>query len=227
MQDRDRQTRERLLRVAARLFAERGFKRVTVREICRAARANVAAVNYHFGDKLQLYCEVVRMAVTTMRETSAAAKQAGEGGTADEKLRAYIRVFVQQIGGSSSASWIHQLMSWELANPTPALDLVIREVIEPRLAYLGTLVADLLDCPVDDVRVARCAISIHGCILLIRNPVLTRLYPDISTPSAVEALADHIASFALAGIRGMSVDAPAASLGSPVRRRRGGEGRHL
>src|SRR5215831_6560098 len=138
MKDRDRHTRERLLRVAAQMFAARGFKRVTVREICRAARANVAAVNYHFGDKLELYCEVVRRAVSTMRSTSAAAQEAGAGGTAEEKLRAYIRVFVDQVGGSSHASWIHQLMSWELANPTPALDLVVQQVIQPRLEYLST-----------------------------------------------------------------------------------------
>ena len=51
---RDAATRARLLAAAGRLFADRGFKKVTVREICRAARANVAAINYHFGDKLGL-----------------------------------------------------------------------------------------------------------------------------------------------------------------------------
>ena len=34
----DRETRERVLKAAKRLFSERGFKRVTVREICKAAR---------------------------------------------------------------------------------------------------------------------------------------------------------------------------------------------
>jgi TetR/AcrR family transcriptional regulator, regulator of cefoperazone and chloramphenicol sensitivity len=185
------------------LFAARGFKRVTVREICRAARANVAAVNYHFGDKLELYCEVVRTAVSTMRSTSAAAQEAGAGGTAEEKLRAYIHVFIEQVGGSSRTAWIHQLMSWELANPTPALDLVVQQVIRPRVEYLSGLVAELLSCPLDDERVGRCAISIHGCILLFRNPVLTRLYPDMLTPAAIDSFADHIASFVVAGIRGM------------------------
>ena len=64
---RDTETRDRLLKAAERLFADRGFKKVTVRDICRAARANVAAVNYHFGDKLGLYREVLQSAIDGMR----------------------------------------------------------------------------------------------------------------------------------------------------------------
>ena len=45
----DQATRKRILDHAAALFAERGFEKVTIREICRGAGANVAAVNYHFG----------------------------------------------------------------------------------------------------------------------------------------------------------------------------------
>ena len=60
---RDAATRARLLAAAERLFADRGFKKVTVREICRAARANVAAINYHFGDKLGLYREVLQLSL--------------------------------------------------------------------------------------------------------------------------------------------------------------------
>ncbi|MBI3492350.1 MAG: helix-turn-helix transcriptional regulator, partial [Acidobacteria bacterium] len=67
---RDSETRDRLLRAAERLFADRGFKKVTVRDICRVARANVAAVNYHFGDKLGLYREVLQSATDAMRATN-------------------------------------------------------------------------------------------------------------------------------------------------------------
>ena len=76
----DHETRQRLLTVAERLFADRGFKKVTVREICRAARANVAAVNYHFGDKLGLYREVLQAAIDGMRGTNDAAREAGAIG---------------------------------------------------------------------------------------------------------------------------------------------------
>ncbi len=67
MSEKDVETRTRVLTAAARLFAASGFKKVTVREICRAASANVAAVNYHFGDKLGLYREVLGKAIETMQ----------------------------------------------------------------------------------------------------------------------------------------------------------------
>jgi len=69
----DRETRARLLHAAARLFAERGYARVTVRDICKKAHANVAAVNYHFGGKDGLYRAVMRHAMETMQATTAAA----------------------------------------------------------------------------------------------------------------------------------------------------------
>ena len=70
--DRERETRQRLIESATRLFAERGFAKVTVREICKAARANVAAVNYHFGGKNGLYQEIVHARKAPKRHASRA-----------------------------------------------------------------------------------------------------------------------------------------------------------
>ena len=52
-------TRERLLAAAERMFAERGFEGVSVREIVAAADANLGAVTYHFGGKDGLFAEVI------------------------------------------------------------------------------------------------------------------------------------------------------------------------
>ena len=53
-------TRNKLIDAAGQVFAEHGFKAATVREICARASANVALVNYHFGDKEKLYEEVLK-----------------------------------------------------------------------------------------------------------------------------------------------------------------------
>src|SRR5438552_4957340 len=108
MRTRDRETRERVLRSAAQLFADRGFKKVTVRDICRAARANVAAVNYHFGDKMGLYREVLHAAIDMLRSTTDAAKEAGHGCHADEKLRRFVRVHLGRMLGADRDDWIHR-----------------------------------------------------------------------------------------------------------------------
>ena len=54
------QTRERILDEAERLFAREGFAAVSVRQITNAAEVNLASVNYHFGNKHNLYLEVFR-----------------------------------------------------------------------------------------------------------------------------------------------------------------------
>jgi AcrR family transcriptional regulator len=201
--ERDRETRAHLLAVATRLFAARGFKKVTIREISQGARANVAAVNYHFGGKLGLYREVLASAIETMRATTEAARAAGSGRPPDEQLRAYVRVFLQRVVGQGQDSWIHQLMSQEMADPTPALDLVADQVIRPRMAYIGEVVATMLGCPRDDERVRLCVLSIQAqCHAAMRTPVSRRLMPDVyGDRRQLDRLADHIAEFSLGGIR--------------------------
>src|ERR1700733_7975250 len=56
-------TRARLLDAAGQVFAETGYQAATVRQICAQAGVNIALVNYHFGDKLELYTEVLRHSV--------------------------------------------------------------------------------------------------------------------------------------------------------------------
>ena len=56
-------TQAKLLEAAGQVFAEVGFQAATVREICARAGANVAAVNYHFGDKMGLYIEALRQSM--------------------------------------------------------------------------------------------------------------------------------------------------------------------
>ena len=206
MKQRDRETRERLLTSAAQLFADRGFRKVTVRDICRAARANVASVNYHFGDKSGLYREVLQLAIETMRATSDAARQAGEGLPPEERLRRYITVSMCRAMSSGNVTWISRLIHREMTDPTPTFDAIIEQALRPRVDDLAAMVSDLLACAPDDPRVSQCVASIHAqWMLFVPNPVASRLRAKLQlrTDDAGK-LAEHIARFSLAGIRALA-----------------------
>lgn len=53
-------TRNKILKTAHKLFAEKGINAVGVREIAKEAEVNVAAINYHFGNKETLYRETIK-----------------------------------------------------------------------------------------------------------------------------------------------------------------------
>ena len=207
---RDTETRDRLLRAAERLFADRGFKKVTVRDICRAARANVAAVNYHFGDKLGLYREVLQSASDAMRTTNDMARLAGAGQSAEEQLRRYIVVFVPRVLGPG-ADIVHKLINREMNDPTPAFDTLVEQGVRPRVEYLAGLIAEIIGCAPTDQRVLRCVASVQTqMIAYLPNPIATRLgFANKPTAANLGEIAGHIAEFSLAGIHAVGRAAPA------------------
>jgi TetR/AcrR family transcriptional regulator, regulator of cefoperazone and chloramphenicol sensitivity len=187
---------------------------VTVRAICRAAHANVAAINYHFQGKRGLYDAVIQSAIDQMRSTTATIIEVGRGQSPKQQLTAFIAIFLQRVTATRD-NWIHQLMMRELNEPTTALDLVVRRVIEPRMKYLGELIGKLLGCPPSDPRVQRSVTSVQlQCLAAIDQRLPIHNVPR--TQADVAALADHIARFSIGGITALRAPAPHRS---PTRQR--------
>jgi TetR/AcrR family transcriptional regulator, regulator of cefoperazone and chloramphenicol sensitivity len=200
----DRAAADRILDAAAGLFSEYGFRKVTVREICRAAEVNVAAVNYHFGDKLGLYRQVIENAIAAMKETNELSVAAGLGGSPEEQLRAYVRVFITRTTGTDQPSRIHKLMRHEMEDPTDAFDLIIRDAFEPRHRYLAGIVSELSGWPADDVRVLRVVAGLQGQCLIYVRPIPSRAPAEWrSLVKDLDAVVEHIAAFTIAGIKGL------------------------
>lgn len=198
-------TRQRVFDVATALFAEHGFKRVTVRQIAAAARANVAAVNYHFGDKAGLYGAVVDNAIRIMQETGRQAREAGEGLPPREQLHAFIKVFLTRITGSGHVPWIHRLMIRETDDPTEMLTRIVREVIEPRSQYLMTIVGALTGLSPEDPRTVRAVASIQGQVLIFGRPMPAKLPPQWKAMADdMDGVVDHITAFSIGGLQAVA-----------------------
>jgi len=95
-------TRSQILEAAGEVFAEVGFRVATVREICHRANVNIAAINYHFGDKERLYAEVLRYSQERAMEKYPPRLNVSPTAPAEEKLRAFIHSFLLRIFAKGS-----------------------------------------------------------------------------------------------------------------------------
>lgn len=200
-------TRQRLIDAAAQLFSEQGFENVTVREICKASNANVAAVNYHFGDKAGLYRAVVTVAIQLMLETNELSQRAGEGQSPEEQIRSFVRVFVSRLTGQGPTVWIHKLMAREMEHPTDALEQVMLQVVKPRIEYLCGVVAAIMHLPPTDPRVLRCVGSLQSqCLMAARQmpATLQKVFGPVAWN--LEAAVNHIAEFSIGGMRATAAE---------------------
>ncbi len=198
----DDATRQRLLDAATRLFAAEGFQRVTVRSLAREADVNLAAVNYHFGGKLELYREVVGRAFACTEDDVTILTPAGM--SAEERLRHYVRTYIPRlIEPKGDGVWFSKLMRHEMTAPTPLAPWIAEQVILPRLRFLSAAVAEMLATDLDDPRVPRCVMSLQSqCLFYLRSPFRDAVFPGrkAMTRTEIEAAVEHVTVFTLAGI---------------------------
>lgn len=196
-------TRESLLAAAAGVFADRGFRAATVREICRQAGANVAAINYHFGDKAVLYLEVLRYAAERALDRHPLDEGDDTQAPPAARLRAFVHGLLQRLMDPSPGAWHGKLMAREMIEPTAALETMIAERIRPMAEHVRVLVRLMLGPGAEEMAVRLCGSSIVSQCLFYAHcrPVLTRLFPEQTFDAAgLERLADHIARFSVAAL---------------------------
>ena len=93
-------TRDRIMKAAERLFAERGYDGTSIRAIVAKARVNQAAINYHFDGKDGLYREVLRTAFRGMTEDQLSHAQDMKTMSREEALGEFIRRQLRPLDGA-------------------------------------------------------------------------------------------------------------------------------
>ena len=207
----DDATRHQLLEAAGGVFAEAGYRDATVREICRRAGANIAAVNYHFGDKEKLYAEVLRYSHGKTLEKHPPLLGVAADAPPEKKLRAFVLSLLLRIFDQGPTAWHGKLMAREMIEPTAALDLLVEERIRPMSDQLRKIVAEILNCPLNDERVQLCGFSVVSQCMFYHHcqPVILRLFPrQAFDPAGIARLAEHIARFSLAAMRNLPETKP-------------------
>ncbi len=201
-------TRTRLLEAATEVFAERGFRGATLREIAERAGANLAAANYYFRSKEGLYLEVARHQLEALE-----AGLEREGGSTQPEdvdrlprsrlvdvlhrwIETTLEILLEEPGHHGT------LMVRELAEPSEALPQIVRRSLDPLRRRIERLLSRLAP-ELSQAEIERCTRSIGAQIYFYRThraALLLLLGRDDYPRGFVREIADHITEFSLGGI---------------------------
>lgn len=204
--DNGTDSKERILDEAEALFAEKGFHAVTVREITQSAHCNLAAVNYHFGNKQNLYLEVFRARwIPRARRVQTCFKDAlsaHDGRSLSGIVHALAEAFLKGPLTDDERLRHSQLMIREMAKPSHATDMLVDEVINPFFGELFVLLRPYLPENAERERVMLDIVSIFAMVIYFnfaRVPVM-RVTGEEYDESFKDRLVEHIVRFCLTGL---------------------------
>jgi len=199
-------TPERIIQAAAEIFGRDGFKAATIRRIADAAGANVASINYYFGDKKGLYSTVLDHLFKSGFERFPSDIDVHINMEPKERLRGFIRgMFYRFLSteGWNGLAGPGRLIARELLDPTPSLEAVAERYIRPQKDLLISILADIPESPKDSAKLLSCALSIIGqCIYYaLAAPIIKRVAQEaVATQDNLDQLTDFVWSFSLGGL---------------------------
>ena len=194
-------TKRAILDAATTLFAERGFRDTSVREICALAEANIAAVNYHFGNKAALYTQVIKRAYESAGE-HAPMPTLHTNPKPSDALRAWISWYMERLFGNNSELTARLLLR-EAAAPTRALDEIVGAQMYPIYQELDRIVRAHLSENAGLAEIKRHCLSILGqCLIHRTNKAMIDRMPVEPRDLTVDIprLAEHISNCAIAAL---------------------------
>ena len=201
---------KRLLTVASEAFAEKGYREATVSEICEQAKSNVAAVNYHFGDKEPLYLKAWRNAFCESLKVHPPDGGVSANAPPEERLGGRVKALLRRATSPNNKEFLIVLR--ELSSPTGLLDEVTRKDLLPLREKMEGLIRELLGPGASDTQVRFCATGIVSqCIFPMLLKRMNREgqegRSDYSGIDDIESYAAHVVKFSLVGIRSIREEA--------------------
>jgi len=206
-----RETHERILEAAQKHFAERGFDATSVREITAEAGCNVAAVNYHFGGKENLYLESFRAMLGSLRDQRLAMldelMRRDPAPTLEEFLATFAEGFLDPLVDESKGRRFLVFVSREMLDARLPSTVFLEEFIHPLVDRVMEALAQIGPPMAPEVAL-RCVLSLIGQLLhaLKAHHVLTQLELPDTMSFDLSAFLDHFVRFSSGGIRACAMD---------------------
>jgi len=200
-------TKERIMDAAGDIFGQDGFKAATIRKIATAAKANVAAINYHFQDKQTLYLAVLEDTFSKGFQRFPATRDTDQDKPPEQRLQIFIHAMFHRFLSHEGWGGIKgrgKLIAREFFEPTPAFETIVENYITPHKQMLMSIISELSEGKAGIDKQLACAISIISqCVYYaFATPIIQRIAPSfMPTHENLDHLADHVFRFSLGGIQ--------------------------
>ena len=133
--------KEKLLAAATRLFAEKGFAGVSIRQLAEAAGVNSAMISYYYGGKEGLYEAVLITQYERLLKKFEAV--AALEAPVDEKIRQYAEVI--RLTHTADQPLMARLIQGELTSPTACMEKVVRNYASRIVRIVGGILQEGID----------------------------------------------------------------------------------
>jgi AcrR family transcriptional regulator len=162
-------TRERILKAAERLFAERGYDGTSIRTIVAKAKVNQAAINYHFEGKDGLYREVLHAAFRALTEDQLAHGEEIKTMSREAALSEFVRRQLRPLTSRDELSRSLRIFNWETVRPTAVFRKLMSEEATPFMGLAVDVIRRFLP-DADQRTLMVAAIWLLGqCSVFVRN----------------------------------------------------------
>jgi AcrR family transcriptional regulator len=192
---------DRLLDAAERLFCERGFDSTSVRDLTKAAHCNVAAVNYHFGNKENLYEQMFRRHLKEMfdeHRQNIERVMNGSETSLERFLESLVRTALEKLATGDTRIPLMKLITRECLNPQLKHEVVALDMVKEFLKKIGQCLQKL----VPGLGERKAMMYVFSVEALLMHPMLFYdLYSKLFWDVDINELTGHIVKFAAAGIR--------------------------
>jgi AcrR family transcriptional regulator len=195
-------TRERIMKAAERLFADRGYDGTSIRAIVAKARVNQAAINYHFDGKDGLYREVLRAAFRALTEDQLAHGDEMRSMSREAALGEFVRRQLRPLTARDELSRHLRIFNWETVRPTAMFRKLMSEEAPPFMGLAVDLIRRFLP-QADQRTLVVAAIWLLGqCSIFVRNRDQLAGPPTSLSldATAVEWLAGLISGWTIGGL---------------------------
>ncbi|MCP5536509.1 MAG: TetR/AcrR family transcriptional regulator [Akkermansiaceae bacterium] len=137
--------KDKLINSAISVFAEHGYRHGKVADIVKGADANIAAVNYHFGSKENLFVHALRKAHRLANAAHPTKGDLPDTASAEEKIKTIARGILRRSFDPGEAGDFNRIMSKTIHVPGSPIELILNEVRSMEHDYLEAVLAELLD----------------------------------------------------------------------------------